>query len=182
MLSASVEARPRFNSHHVLMSMPPTLASQNSDCKQCFKSGRQNLAMHIGKRIKNVMKDRRISTKEMAEHCEVTPGAVSNWFATGKITKENLLLVAKRLEVDVSDLISGEVGERGTDVPLVLSQEERDIILAIRQRRDAREPVKQAVAIRRGDPIAILQAIVAKRDPAPKMHRVGIKRRKEDSA
>ena len=54
------------------------------------------------------MAQQEITTKEMAAFCDVTPGAVSNWFSTGRISKESLLLVSQRLEVSVSDLISGE--------------------------------------------------------------------------
>ncbi|GAC1664439.1 MAG: hypothetical protein PVS3B2_00070 [Candidatus Dormibacteraceae bacterium] len=73
--------------------------------------------MHIGQRIKNVMKQRKVSTAEMARYCEVSRGAVSNWFATGRITKENLAKVSDRLRVRIEDLISGAIGER-EDSPL----------------------------------------------------------------
>jgi len=67
--------------------------------------------MHIGILIKRLMREREITTKEMAAHCEVSPGAVSNWFATGRISKENLVQVAAVLKVKVEDLIAGTVDD-----------------------------------------------------------------------
>lgn len=102
--------------------------------------------MHIGQRIKNVMKRRKVSTRVMADYCEVTPGAVSNWFSTGRITKENLVKVADRLAVSVEDLISGAVGERDDlplapadsakprpDSKLMLSIDELELVLNMRE-------------------------------------------------
>lgn len=63
------------------------------------------------------MKARGIKTGAMAAHCGVTVGAVSNWFATGRISKTNLVKAAAMLDVSVEDLIAGTVGERGQDVP-----------------------------------------------------------------
>jgi transcriptional regulator with XRE-family HTH domain len=73
--------------------------------------------MHIGQRIRNVMKARGLTTAALAAACEVTPGAVSNWFSTGRIRKDNLATVARLLQVGVEDLISGAVGERDDIVP-----------------------------------------------------------------
>lgn len=64
--------------------------------------------MHIGTRIKQLMKEKKVSTKEMAAYCGgVTPGAVSNWFATGRISKENVMLAAELLKVSTDELITG---------------------------------------------------------------------------
>ncbi len=52
----------------------------------------------------------KVSSKAMAAHCGVTPGAVSAWFSTGRISKGNLLKVAELLAMDVAALISGEPG------------------------------------------------------------------------
>jgi len=70
--------------------------------------------MHIGQTLKAVMKQRNVSTSEMALHCEVTRGAVSNWFSTGRITKENLVKAAAKLGVTVEELVMGGLGERTT--------------------------------------------------------------------
>ena len=64
--------------------------------------------MHIGTRIKQLMKDRGVSTKKMADHCGISPGAVSNWFSTGRISKENLVKAAAVLNVTMSELITGD--------------------------------------------------------------------------
>lgn len=65
--------------------------------------------MHIGKRIQRLMKSQKVSTKEMAAHCGVTPSAVSAWFATGRISKEKLAMAADLLKVSTDDLISGDI-------------------------------------------------------------------------
>lgn len=70
--------------------------------------------MHIGKRIKDLMQDKKVSGKEMAAHCGITPGAVSSWFSTGRISKENLALAAELLKVSTDELISGvEIKKHG---------------------------------------------------------------------
>jgi transcriptional regulator with XRE-family HTH domain len=86
--------------------------------------------MHIGQRIQALMKAAGITTDVMAKHCGVTKGAVSNWFSTGTISKPNLAKAAKLLQVDLTELIEGEVGERGTTAPLVLTAEERAAVRA----------------------------------------------------
>lgn len=64
--------------------------------------------MHIGTRIKKLMKEQQVSTRRMADYCGVTPGAVSNWFSSGTISKENAVKAASLLGVDSSILISGD--------------------------------------------------------------------------
>ncbi|WP_176451961.1 XRE family transcriptional regulator [Rhodoferax sp. TH121] len=67
------------------------------------------------------MTAKRVSGKEMAAFCGVTPGAVSGWFATGRISKDKLLLVANRLDVSVEDLISGTGDHEEPKRPIELS-------------------------------------------------------------
>lgn len=62
--------------------------------------------MHIGKRIQRLMRAKDISTQAMAAYCGVTAGAVSNWFSTGRISKENLAKAAARLGTDMEALMS----------------------------------------------------------------------------
>jgi transcriptional regulator with XRE-family HTH domain len=63
--------------------------------------------MHIGERIKALVNEKNVSVKALALHCGVSPGAVSNWFRTGRITKENLLLAAEFLGATAEEIISG---------------------------------------------------------------------------
>ena len=65
--------------------------------------------MHIGKRIQRLMKSKKVATKDMAAHCGITPSAVSAWFSTGRISKENLAMAADLLKVSTDDLISGDI-------------------------------------------------------------------------
>lgn len=125
MLAASADALPRSPFVHSLMSIGATLALQNAKRKQCLGRGRHYGAVNIGQRIKELMRARGVTTAAMAKHCGVTAGAVSNWFATGRISKENLVAVCRKLDVPVADLISGTIGARGTPAPLVLSDDER---------------------------------------------------------
>lgn len=84
------------------------IALLNKHCKHYSTATPQNIAMHIGKRIQQLMKDRKVSGKEMAAYCGITPGAVSSWFSTGRISKENLAMAADLLKVSTDELISGE--------------------------------------------------------------------------
>lgn len=63
--------------------------------------------MHIGQRIKELMDAKKVSGKEMAAYCGITPGAVSSWFSTGRISKEKLAMAAELLKVSTDELISG---------------------------------------------------------------------------
>lgn len=84
------------------------IALLNDEGKHCYKQKAQNLAMHIGKRIQRLMALKKVGTKAMAAYCEVTPGAVSNWFSSGRISKEKLAKAAELLEVSTDSLISGD--------------------------------------------------------------------------
>lgn len=75
--------------------------------------------MHIGLRIKELMDAKKVSGKEMAAYCEITPGAVSSWFSTGRISKEKLAMVADRLQVSTDELISGEYSTKTGNVGTV---------------------------------------------------------------
>jgi transcriptional regulator with XRE-family HTH domain len=57
------------------------------------------------------MARRKLSSKAMAAYCGVTPGAVSAWFSTGRISKANLLKAADLLQVDIAALITGKPAE-----------------------------------------------------------------------
>lgn len=65
--------------------------------------------MHIGKRLKDEMDLQKVTTKAMAAHCDISPGAVSNWFATGRISKPNLSKACALLKIDMSAFVDGEV-------------------------------------------------------------------------
>lgn len=67
----------------------------------------QNGPVHTGHHIRAAMARSKVSSKAMAAYCDVTPGAVSAWFSTGRISKANLLKVAQRLQIDVAELITG---------------------------------------------------------------------------
>lgn len=108
----SREARPGSALHQSLSSMLVSLAMQNPKSKHCLHAPAYDLAMHIGATLKKVMKERGVSPASMATHCGVTRGAVSNWFSTGRITKENLVKAANLLQVTVEALVAGDLGER----------------------------------------------------------------------
>jgi transcriptional regulator with XRE-family HTH domain len=85
--------------------------------------------MHIGKRIQILMDQRRVSRAQLAEHCSITTGAVSNWFSTGRISKDNLAKVAQLLQVDMSRLIMGDVIATAGDA---FSERRADILNDVR--------------------------------------------------
>jgi len=63
--------------------------------------------MHIGTRLKAEMKAAQITPTDMARHVGVSVGAVSNWFKTGRITKENLVKASERIGKPIEELITG---------------------------------------------------------------------------
>ena len=79
----------------------------------------QNAIVHTGHHIRAAMARSKVSSKAMAAHCDVTPGAVSAWVSTGRISKANLLKVAQRLQIDVADLITGASAERASALETV---------------------------------------------------------------
>lgn len=77
----------------------------------CAEGVCHNPYMHIGRRIKALMKLRGVTPSAMAVHCEITRGAVSNWFVNGRISKGNLSQVAEKLRTTTDRLINYEVEE-----------------------------------------------------------------------
>lgn len=67
--------------------------------------------MHIGKRLKALMEKRGVSPSAMATHCEISRGAVSNWFVSGRISKENLSKAAEKLRTTSDRLVNYDVDE-----------------------------------------------------------------------
>ena len=62
--------------------------------------------MNIGLMIQGYMQDQGIAVKDMAAHCGVTPGAVSNWFKSGNISKANLAKACALLNVRMEDMLA----------------------------------------------------------------------------
>lgn len=89
-----------------------SIATLNSAVKQCCFGGREDPAMHIGRRLKLLMLEKGVSNDRMAAHSGVTRGAVSNWLATGKITRDNLVAAADLLGESVRYLITGDEADR----------------------------------------------------------------------
>jgi transcriptional regulator with XRE-family HTH domain len=77
--------------------------------------------VHTGNHIRAAMSRGNVSSKAMAAHCGVTPGAVSAWFSTGRISKANLLKVAELLQVDIAELITGAPAAAARDAPAQLA-------------------------------------------------------------
>jgi transcriptional regulator with XRE-family HTH domain len=64
--------------------------------------------MPLGRRIQILMKERGLSAVRVAKECGITPGAVSNWFSTGRVSKENLAVFCRLAEVDMARFIAGD--------------------------------------------------------------------------
>lgn len=89
-----------------------TIAALNFRHKECCSGVSDDESMHLGKRLKKLMQDKAISTEAMAAHCGVTPGAVSNWFSSGHIARDNVVAVADRLGESVRYLLTGDERDR----------------------------------------------------------------------
>lgn len=63
----------------------------------------------LGTKLKKLMKARGIRNQVMAAACNVTAGAVSNWFSTGRVKKENLAMAAKLLGTTSDALITEDI-------------------------------------------------------------------------
>jgi len=64
----------------------------------------------LGQKLKDLLDAKKIPARRVAQHCNVTPGAVSNWFKTGKINRDNLVKVAELLDVSVESLMADDDG------------------------------------------------------------------------
>ncbi len=69
------------------------------------------MSKELGKRIQQLMALRGVSNSQMAKHCDVTSGAVSNWYGKGRISKPNLSKVAEKLRTTTDRLIKYDVEE-----------------------------------------------------------------------
>src|SRR5207247_8318017 len=59
----------------------------------------------FGQFIKWLAIESKVTPTQLAEHCGVSRGAVSNWFETGSMSKMNLVRVAERLGTTVEPLL-----------------------------------------------------------------------------
>ena len=59
-------------------------------------------------RLRQAMKEERVSQADLARAANVTPQAVGRWFKTNSISRDSLSACAKRLNVSLNWLISGE--------------------------------------------------------------------------
>lgn len=121
--------------------------------------------MHIGKRIQRLMRAKDISTQAMAAYCGVTAGAVSNWFSTGRISKENLAKAAARLGTDMEALMSEddhpEAGNSRSGQP-GLSPQALALAMLFDQITDRKD---RAAAW--GAAIAAINEVLSSQEPAP---------------
>lgn len=62
--------------------------------------------MDFGKKLKRLMRDKGLNTRQIAEFCGVSQGAVGNWFVTGTISKDNLAKFAQRVGTTTDRLIT----------------------------------------------------------------------------
>lgn len=93
--------------------MSGNIAALNLGAQRSFSAVAHDCAvMHVGRRIKRLMLEKGIGNEQVAAACEVTPGAVSNWFATGQITRDNLVVVADVLNESVRYLMTGDERDR----------------------------------------------------------------------
>lgn len=69
----------------------------------------QDDLMHIGKLLQAEMKRQGVKTGVMATYVGKTPGAVSQWYKTGRISRDVLLLACQKLKIDMAALVAGEV-------------------------------------------------------------------------
>lgn len=89
-----------------------TIASLNIPAKHRCSAPAEDGAMHVGQRIKKLMREKSLSTEAAAFHCGVTAGAVSNWFSTGHIARDNLVAIADLLGESVRYLLTGDERDR----------------------------------------------------------------------
>jgi len=71
----------------------------------------------FGQFIKRMAIDAEVTPTQLAEHCGVSRGAVSNWFETGSMTKMNLVKVAERLGTSVEQLMNAYNATNGVPPP-----------------------------------------------------------------
>lgn len=97
--------------------MSRNIAALNAQVQdRCFAIPHDLEVMHVGRRIKRLMQEKGIGNERAAAACGVTPGAVSNWFATGQITRDNLVVIADLLGESVRYLMTGDERDRALSV------------------------------------------------------------------
>lgn len=141
--------------------MDDNIASLNLNHKQRSTQLTNDVLMHIGKRLKELMRAQSVSTELMASYCGVTAGAVSNWFSTGHITRENMVIAADVLGVSVRYLITGD--ERDLEASDVLAEwARRDVAPST---RDAILTLLRASPLRAARPAATVAPTPAPAQP-----------------
>ena len=94
-----------------------TIAPHEVVNMQCLNLSSHNMFMTLGKRLQAKMKEQNVSAKAVADACGITPGAVSNWFSTSRISKHNLAIACRLLGVDMAAMLAGEDAPRKTTEP-----------------------------------------------------------------
>ena len=94
--------------------------TKRSTTKQ--RQGRPKPNRPFGQFIKRLVANAQITPTQVAEHCKVSRGAVSNWFETGSITKMNLVNLAERLGTTVESIMVAYNATQGVPAPNPLAK------------------------------------------------------------
>lgn len=65
--------------------------------------------IQVAKRIQRKMAEAGVSDTEVADSCDVTKQAVSQWFKTGNISVERFPIIANLLNCSIDELLTGKV-------------------------------------------------------------------------
>lgn len=72
----------------------------------------QPMVSAIGKVIRAALASERRTQAWLAEQCEVSEAAVSKWIRTGKMSRENISVLASALRIPVASLLPGYVNQQ----------------------------------------------------------------------
>src|SRR5262252_805039 len=76
---------------------------------------------HIGKRLKQALKDNNMSMQQLADACAVSRPAVSNWIKHGTISRKHVNTVARNVGTTVEWLLTGKhAAHNGHSIPAEL--------------------------------------------------------------
>jgi hypothetical protein len=103
----------------------------------------------VGKIIKQRLRSLKKTQGWLAEEAEVSNTAVSKWIRTGKISRENAIVVAQILEISLDDLVgsSSESTVDGPSMSLVyVDREELRLLTAYREATEMGQALISAAA------------------------------------
>lgn len=76
---------------------------------------RMNNGLEIVRILASEMKRKGVKKADIARACNISEQAVGRWFGTGRVSKQNLLVAARMVEMTIDQLMTGETAKTRTE-------------------------------------------------------------------